>query len=537
MRGWLGRVQELVRQAEGLARQEEEHQQLVSEAAALRRELVSELASHGQPQLLADEPLAHLIERADQLQERLAKAATERKQLHGQLDAAQQRQSEAVREAAQAEASLAAWKEDWRKATGPLGLAEDASCGQVVFLLSQADNYHGKLREADGLARRIADIDSHAEKFARMLSDLLSRLAPELAGSSPDVAVFELRKLHAASSQAFDRRNSLLTRQMMLSGELARSKSEVASLEKQLASMCREAGCEEVDDLPNIIRQADDRRQIEKDLQEVEKSFYRFPESLPFDDFVSKASSQPAEEWRKKRDDLAAQIAELDARRDEELKAAQAARSELKTMDGGAAAAEAEEEIQHLLARIRTLAEEYSRLKLAGFLLRKAIDSYRDKHQGPVLSRASELFRELTSGSFVALQPKFDEKGNPVLVGVRQDGDHVAVSGMSDGTCDQLYLALRLASLEIYVRDHRAIPFIVDDILINFDDSRAIAALKALAQLGRHTQVIFFTHHEHLLTLAAEHLQQGEFFSHSLPGRNSREGAVNEEQSAPLAVG
>jgi len=77
---------------------------------------------------------------------------------------------------------------------------------------------------------------------------------------------------------------------------------------------------------------------------------------------------------------------------------------------------------------------------------------------------------------------------------------------MSDGTCDQLYLALRLASLEMYVREHRPIPFIVDDILINFDDGRAIAALKALAQLARHTQVIFFTHHEHLLEVARKAL-------------------------------
>jgi uncharacterized protein YhaN len=537
MRGWLSRVQELVRQAEGLARQEEEHEQVVKEAASLRGELIAELALHGQPQLLADEPLAHLFERADQLQERLVKASTDRKQLQKQLETAEQQRYDAAREAALAETSLAAWKEHWRKATGPLGLAEDASCGQVVFLLSQADNYHAKLREAEGLSRRIADIDAHAEKFARMLADLLSRLAPELAGSSPDVAVFELRKLYEASARALSRRENLLSKQLALSGQLARSKNEVVALEKQLAAMCREAGCDDIDALPNIIRQAEHRRQIEKELHEVEKSFYRFPESLPFDDFVFKASSQPAEEWHRKRDELAIQIAELDARRDDELNAAQAARSELKAMDGGAAAAEAEEEIQHLLARIRTLAEEYSRLKLAGFLLRKAIDTYRDKNQGPVLSRASELFRDLTSGSFVALQPKFDEKGNPVLVGVRHDGDHVEVAGMSDGTCDQLYLALRLASLEMHVRDHRPIPFIVDDILINFDDIRAIAALKALAQLGRHTQVIFFTHHEHLLSLAEEHLERGEFFTHRLPGRNSLERAASDVRAPPLAVG
>ena len=49
---------------------------------------------------------------------------------------------------------------------------------------------------------------------------------------------------------------------------------------------------------------------------------------------------------------------------------------------------------------------------------------------------------------------------------------------MSDGTADQLYLALRLASLETYLDDHEPIPLVVDDILVNFDDARALAALR-----------------------------------------------------------
>ena len=39
-----------------------------------------------------------------------------------------------------------------------------------------------------------------------------------------------------------------------------------------------------------------------------------------------------------------------------------------------------------------------------------------------------------------------------------------------------------------------------DDILVNFDNARALAALKALAELSTRTQVLFFTHHEHSST-------------------------------------
>ena len=65
------------------------------------------------------------------------------------------------------------------------------------------------------------------------------------------------------------------------------------------------------------------------------------------------------------------------------------------------------------------------------------------------------------------------------MVGVRANGRQtVNVDGMSDGTCDQLYLALRLALLESYLTDHDPLPLIVDDILIMCDDNRAVAALR-----------------------------------------------------------
>jgi uncharacterized protein YhaN len=73
---------------------------------------------------------------------------------------------------------------------------------------------------------------------------------------------------------------------------------------------------------------------------------------------------------------------------------------------------------------------------------------------------------------------------------------------MSDGTCDQFYLALRIASLEHYFTAHEPVPFIVDDVLLNFDDARAAAAIAALDTLSARTQVIFFTHHKHLVELA-----------------------------------
>jgi uncharacterized protein YhaN len=171
---------------------------------------------------------------------------------------------------------------------------------------------------------------------------------------------------------------------------------------------------------------------------------------------------------------------------------------------------------QALLARIDSQAQKYARTRLASAMLRQAVEAYRARSQAPVLRRSSALFAALTCGSFSGLDTDLDDRDQPFIVGVRADGERLTTEKMSEGTCDQLYLALKLASLEHDLDHGPAFPFIADDILVNFDDRRAEAALKVLAELSRRTQVLFFTHHEHLVRLAQSTLPPDVLFVREL---------------------
>ena len=48
------------------------------------------------------------------------------------------------------------------------------------------------------------------------------------------------------------------------------------------------------------------------------------------------------------------------------------------------------------------------------------------------------------------------------------------------------------------------LPFLADDLFVNFDEDRARAGLQALGELARSTQVLFFTHHSHLIPIARD---------------------------------
>lgn len=177
-------------------------------------------------------------------------------------------------------------------------------------------------------------------------------------------------------------------------------------------------------------------------------------------------------------------------------------KSEMERMDGRSQAAELSEASQQVLAKIHRLTERFIRLKLSGRVLLDVIERYRAEHQDPLLEKASRYFKDITLGSFTVLRTDIDDQGRPVLIGVRPDGAWLRVDAMSDGTRDQLYLALRLATLDWRLESSEAMPFIVDDIMINFDDERSRATLHSLSSLAEKNQVILFTHHRRITEIA-----------------------------------
>ena len=140
--------------------------------------------------------------------------------------------------------------------------------------------------------------------------------------------------------------------------------------------------------------------------------------------------------------------------------------------------------------------------KIAATMLGAAIEKHREAQTDPLMLRAGQLFNTLTSGSFSSLVQDYGDDDLPRLVGVRKSGERVAISGMSEGTRDQLYLSLRLAYIEDYAERTEPVPFIGDDIFQTFDDERTASGLKAFASTSGVFQPIVFTHHLSVVAIA-----------------------------------
>jgi len=409
------------------------------------------------------------------------------------------------------------WRVRWGKNVAKIGMDAEASPTAALVVMDSIREAKTLMDEADVLRKRIEGIDGDAGLFRQQVKDLVDGLAPDLKEEPQDRAAL---LLNARLTEARD----LMSRQENLKKQLTTAEAQHQSAEKQTAdattrirSFCREARCENPEDLEAIEKRSKIRQQMTSERQGLENRLRDLGGGATVEAFISKAELISADSIAPELERLADEIRALEQERSELDQTVGTEKAELKRMDGSARAAEQAQEAERLLAKLESDVEKYARLKIASVILARTIEQYREKHQGPLIKRASELFTQMTIGSFSGVRAEYDDKGSPVLVGIRPgNGQQILVAGMSDGTADQLYLALRLASLEQYLENNEPLPFVVDDILLRFDDQRALATLNVLAGLSEKTQVIFFTHHRHLVELADKKIDSSLLLQHTL---------------------
>ena len=144
-------------------------------------------------------------------------------------------------------------------------------------------------------------------------------------------------------------------------------------------------------------------------------------------------------------------------------------------------------ELDSLSQRIAQLEDIYAAVTLAQTTLSAAASELQRRFAPRISQRAQALFSQLTDGRYTRLT--LDEE-LAVHAGAADEPTLHSALWRSEGTVDQLYLALRLAVAEELTPEA---PLILDDALVRFDETRLHAALQILQQEAQTKQVLLFT--------------------------------------------
>ncbi len=170
------------------------------------------------------------------------------------------------------------------------------------------------------------------------------------------------------------------------------------------------------------------------------------------------------------------------------------------------------QEEKNLQASLEVAAHTWSQYAVAKQLLLQAKQRFEQDRQPQVIRLASDIFSAITQEKWQGLTASLEENQLHVL---SPSGQMLTPQNLSRGTQEQLYLALRLAYIRNHATEAKALPVIMDDVLVNFDPERAERTAKALLDLslsGKKHQILFFTCHPHMADMLQKNAQESKRF-------------------------
>ena len=140
--------------------------------------------------------------------------------------------------------------------------------------------------------------------------------------------------------------------------------------------------------------------------------------------------------------------------------------------------------------RLAELESQYEAISLAVDAL-KAADAELQLRFSPALGRrAAEYLSRITGGRYDAVAVSRDFSVTARLTG---DAEQRSSLYLSAGAADALYIALRLAIVDLTLPEEEPCPIVLDDALASVDAARRGRIMELLEEIAEKRQVILFT--------------------------------------------
>lgn len=473
-----------------------------------------------------DEEYAPLLRRVRQAHASALKTWTERQALAAAVQEVRHRVARLESEVTRAAAERAGWLGQWGEAVSRLQLSADASPAEADAALSIWDAIRGKATNRSQTIRRLEGLRRDLQHFRTELHSLhasLGAMVSDIDVADPERAVRMLYGRLQDDALLIEKLAELARRVGKARNAHADALEAARVATERMEHLLRQYGLDAKVDPLAVAAEAQERRKIAGEVAEKRNELARAGDGLDEDALRQEVGSVSPDESTAELLALGKDEERLIGESQTAAQAETEAERLLRDLAGRKGAAEAAQEAQNAALGIGICAERWMRLEAARRILDRAMERYRAANEHPLVRRASELFG-LIAGTgpnpFERLAVRYQDGDAPALVGIRMDGSDCDVEGMSEGTRDQLYLALRVATIERHVAENEALPFLADDLFITSDDDRVVPGLAVLAELGRSTQVILFTHHRYVLETACNTLPPGSVKVHRLQPPN-----------------
>jgi uncharacterized protein YhaN len=412
---------------------------------------------------------------------------------------------------------------NWEAQGQTVGMPKNITPKSGMVLLQERKELLAKFDSWKEANAKLQRIKAEVYQYEQDISEKVAALGAK--GDNTEAQEIDLWRMLAKARDTLTRHEHLSGQIEEAKDTLEKSQSYHVRAVQELEEIVRIANIETAETLEPLLANLELRNQTRGKITTFRDTLSGLARGQTVDDFLARIREEDTETLTQRKGTFQSQKQEKETTLQTVRDTLFELKSQRLTLEAAVdTAANYRQQAESYAARLKQDASRFIRLRMAAHFLQTQIERFRKENQGPLLEKSGQVFHQITQGAFDGLDAEFNADDIPVLVGLRPDKSSVLIEGMSDGTRDQLYLALRLAALDRYLEQHEPMPLILDDLLITCDNDRAAAILPQLASLAQRTQIFLFTHHNHLVELCRQTLGENAFHLHQLNTNASPKG-------------
>ncbi len=278
--------------------------------------------------------------------------------------------------------------------------------------------------------------------------------------------------------------------------ELEQATQELETINEELEKILSPYGVTISDELSALFMNSKSKEEKEAELMEsfneCSAEIQMLEKSIPENSDTEEFSQEVIDYSEENADVLYAKISELKA--DSKRLSSEVSKLELHIAKETAEVrneAEILAELSSASEEMALLEKRYNSLTLAARWLMQAHEEIKNNFAPKLNEKASSYLALLTQDKY-----KDVRANDSFCLNLKAEGGEIVEAGfMSRGTYDLLYIALRLAAMNV-ITDGKIPPVILDDAFSQLDDTRLLSAIDLVNASPEFSQVILFTCHE-----------------------------------------
>ncbi|WP_195210320.1 AAA family ATPase [Actinomarinicola tropica] len=384
-------------------------------------------------------------------------------------------------EVEQASRAWAAWKEAQR-------LPPDLGVEAINDLFTAVERARSSSRRLHALEREREHLDEESNRFRARAVDLLRRAGLDDDG---DDLLADVRHLVDRAAADRDARRALEERTRAVDDAEQRTElayDRVALARAERTELLERIGAIDDAGVRTAVERWRRRRELVAERAQAEAQIHAV---LGRGDAADAAAARLVEGdvsgWEAALEEEVQRMPDLEAAHEDAIRMHHDAARSLEELSRTGDVAEAAVAAASARTRLAEAVGEWQTLTAARQLVAATLGRYERERQPAVLARAEAMFRDVTDGAHQGLAVVDGE-----LEVLDRRGRRLSVDDLSRGTAEQLYLCMRFG-LAAEMAAHTPLPFVMDDVLVNFDPERTERMAAVVADLAGAHQVLVFT--------------------------------------------